>query len=430
MTHPVSEQARRGSRPVRIVIANQHGENRGDEAAMRAMLAAFTEELGDVEFTILYQFRDKELRLDFKERVTALPIIIPPIEALGLLAYAGARGLSIHPRRILGRTAAGIIRAYEEADLVVSAPGGPYFGDLYKNHEVVHWFFVWLAKQYGVPTLLYATSAGPFEDRRLNPIRRWLYPAFDVLCVREEISRDYIRNLLGGDAELHVTADSALQASVEPTPRGSYFSGDRSALARRFIVAVSLNDYAYPGASDVEASKRRYDDTMIAVLEHLAARRDVHYLLLPQLYGRVHSDAPYLERMGRRLSSGVSWELVDSSLDSDAQRGLFAMSDLHLASRYHPAIFGHSAGVPGVCIYYEHKALGFMRQLGLERFAFDIREVEVQPLCDAVDAVLESRETIRGELHARVPELRARARRTTTLAVELLTRTRAEAGRT
>ena len=61
---------------------------------MRAMLASFVEELGEVDFTLLYQFRDRNLRLSFNENVRDLPIIIPPTEALGV-GGAGRRKLGL-----------------------------------------------------------------------------------------------------------------------------------------------------------------------------------------------------------------------------------------------------------------------------------------------------------------------------------------------
>ena len=76
--------------------------------------------------------------------------------------------------------------------------------------------------------------------------------------------------------------------------------------------------------------------------------------------------------------------------------------------------------IAGVCIYYEHKALGFMTQLGLQDLAFDIREVDSARLCRAVDEVLERDQEIRALLRERVPKLRDRARHTTRLAAELL----------
>lgn len=411
----------RPGKPVHILIVNQHGENRGDEAAMRAMLAAFADELEDVEFTLLYQFQDRGLRLSFRETVRDLPIVIPPVEGLGMVLFSAARVGRLSLRRLLGPTASAIIDAYEKADIVVSAPGGPYFGDIYRNHELVHWFYVWLGALYRKPLFLYATSAGPFETAWLNPIRKRLFPKFDVLCTREDLSAQKIKQLVGPETEVHVTADSALQQAFQPLDRSEYF-GSASDRRNKFLVAVSLNDYKYPGDPDVEGRKRNYDEVMIELLSYLAEQRDCHLLLLPQLYGSVHQDAPYLERMGRSLPTNVSWEVVDVALDSDAQRRIFAMCDLHVASRYHPAIFANSGGTPGICIYYEHKALGFMQQLGLERFAFDIRKVEASELRAALDEVLDRHEELSAILDERVPPLQEAARSTTKLAVELLKR--------
>jgi colanic acid/amylovoran biosynthesis protein len=247
-----------------------------------------------------------------------------------------------------------------------------------------------------------------------------MYRLFDVLVTREEISERYLRTLLGPEIPIHVTADSAIQSAISPAARTEYFRGRDGSLVGKFLVAVSLNRYKYPGASNPDALRAQYDRTLLGLLRHLNDKRDCHFLLLPQLYGKVHSDVPYLKGMAAQLPAGVSWELVDPELDSDAQRAIFAMCDLHVASRYHPAIFGNVGLTPGLCIYYEHKALGFMAQLGLERYAFDIRQLELEPLCNAADDLLKNHRQIVEHLRARVPLLQSRSRRSTELAVELL----------
>ncbi|HTV18902.1 MAG TPA: polysaccharide pyruvyl transferase family protein [Polyangiaceae bacterium] len=405
-----------------ILIVNQHGENRGDEAAMNAMLSRFEQELGNVRFTLLYQFRDKSLRLKFKQQVTDLPIVLPPGDYLRAAFFSLADLSKLDLRMILTPTMRQIIEAYESADMVVSAPGGPYFGDIYANHELVHWWYIWLGHRFGKPLFLYAPSAGPFQNALLNPIRRRMYRLFDVLVTREEISQRNLHRLLGKDTLVHVTADSAIQSSVPAASRSDHFAGERAHLASKFLVAVSLNDYKYPGETRPNELREQYNRAMLTLLHHLHGRRDCHFLLLPQLHGKVHSDVPFLQAMAQRLDKGVSWELIDPAFDSDQQRALFAMCDFHVASRYHPAIFGHTGLTPGICIYYEHKALGFMAQLGLERYAFDIRRPDASALCRAADDILQNHGNIVQHLEQRVPELRQRARRSTELAVELLRR--------
>lgn len=402
-----------------ILIVNQHGENRGDESAMRAMIDGLETELGPVHYTIVVQFRDTGLTVPFRESVTLLHLRMPLIDMAGLFTYGLLRRVGLSLRLLLTSRTRPIVAAYETADLVLSAPGGPYFGDIYADHEIVHWFYVWLATVYGKRLFLYAPSAGPFRIRWLNLVRRHLFRRFDVLCVREAISAGYLEALLGKGAAINVTADAAIQQRIEPRRRDEYFRDARAPLASRVLVAVSAIEYKFPGEADPAVRQQRYDEALAQCLQHLADSRSCHFLFVPQLYGGVHDDAPYLRRLAARLPANTSWELVDQTLDSDGQRAIFGMADLCIASRYHPQIFAASAGVPGICIYYEHKALGFMRLLGLEDFAFDIRDPDAAAMCRKLDEVLQRRDALARQIDERMPAIRTRSRRTTELAAAL-----------
>ena len=386
---------------------------------MRAMIDGLERTLGGARYTLIVQFQDTSLQLPFKEDVTLLHMKMPYSHFLGLVLYSVFRWLGLRVPFLLSDDTGKIIRSYEQADMVMSAPGGPYFGDIYHRHEIVHWFYVWLAHVYRKPLFLYAPSAGPFRIRWLNAIRRYLYRKFDVLCVREEISRDHLAKLLGEDADIHVTADSAIQQYIEPGRREEYFTGERSALADRYLVAVSAIQYRFPGEQDPAAAQARYTDILMQCLHHLDSRKDCHFLFIPQLYGAAHSDVPYLESLAGRLPEGASFEIVDPSLDSEAQRRIFGMADLCIASRYHPQIFAATAGVPGICIYYEHKAQGFMSFLGLDDFAFDIRKLDAGRMCERLDEVLERREQLVAHIRERIGPIRERSGRTSELAAGL-----------
>ncbi|MEM6774818.1 MAG: polysaccharide pyruvyl transferase family protein, partial [Pseudomonadota bacterium] len=393
---------------------------RGDEAAMRAMIEGLDRDLGGARFTVVVQFQDTSLDLRFDEDVTLLQMKMSYLHFLGLVVYALLRRVGVSLRVLLAGEARRIIEAFETADLVLSAPGGPYFGDIYANHEIVHWFYIWLGRIYRRPMLLYAPSAGPFEIRWLNRVRRHLYRAFRVLCVREDISRGHLHALLGEDTPVTVTADSALQQTVAPKDRREYFVGQRAPLAQKYLVVVSAIQYRFPLATDPAAAQSDYESALLACLEHLNARKDCHFLLFPQLYGSAHSDVPFLESLRSRMPVGASSEIVSQDWDSNAQRQLIGMCDLCIASRYHPQIFAASATVPGICIYYEHKARGFMEALGMQDFAFDIGDLHSATLLQALDRCLQERDALLQRLREGIPPLRERSAETTRLAVALL----------
>jgi colanic acid/amylovoran biosynthesis protein len=134
-----------------VLVVNQHGDNTGDESAVRGMLAGLEEHLAPVRFTVVHQFRERSSEVDVDQPVRWITMVLPGTEPLRLVVYSLLMLVRLRRPGILGPVGRATIEAYESADLVVSAPGGPYFGDVYWSHEPVHWFYVWLARWHRVP---------------------------------------------------------------------------------------------------------------------------------------------------------------------------------------------------------------------------------------------------------------------------------------
>lgn len=402
-----------------ILIINQHGDNRGDEAAMRAMVQGFQRHLGDVRFTILHQFRDRTLRPRLDAEVEWHSLVLSPAQGLALLAAAIGRTLGVGRKPNSKGTVAQIRAAYESADLVVNAPGGPYFGDIYANHEIIHWFYVWLACRYRKPIFHYATSAGPFRNRLLNPVRRHFFRRIDRVCIRETFSAEMLGALVPG-LEIEVTADSALQR-VPPTLEK--LTERKASRNGQIVLGASARLHQFPNASS-SAERTRLQEHYLEVLEngikHVADRGADKLILFPQLYGTAHSDVEFLRELGAKVSDAIPWEIFDPDADSDAQRDAVGHCDMFIASRYHPQIFAASAGVPGICFAYEHKMTGFMKQLGMERFAFPIDDLDQSAVFAALDEVFDNRDQIGETMLREATRLQEVSGRTTELAVELL----------
>lgn len=405
-----------------VLIVNQHGDNRGDEAACRAMLHGIEEHASvPVRFTVLHQFAARDARIDVPQQVRWISLVPSLPEAIRLVLFSLALLVGLRWRSVLGAWGREVADAYLEADIVVSAPGGPYFGDPYAGHELVHWFYVWLAGRHRLPTMLYAPSVGPFRKRILNPVRRRLFRRFRAITVREEVSRSHLDGLLADRAPAVVLAtDSALQRPLSAFDRREYFGSGRAGSIDRFLVAVSAMEWSFPGHPDPSAAQGRYERVVLDSLTHLHRRLDAHMLFAPQLYGSVHSDVAYLEALGRRMPPDVSWELVDPACDSDHQQRALGMADIYFATRYHPQVFAIGAAVPGVCIYYQHKAVGFLRHLGLESFAFPIDDLDGDAVRRALDEVVARREELSSRIAAALPTLRESSARSSEIAADLL----------
>lgn len=401
--------------PVNVLIVNQHGDNRGDEAALDGMLRGLTEQLGSAQFTVVHQFANASAGPSLRSDVVWIPHKISAIEALRLVLYAMARVLHLRPKFVLGPVGKQTIAAYENADLVISAPGGPYFGDIYVNHEFVHWYYVWMAKLHKKPVGLYATSAGPFEKKWANPFRRMTYRCFDALYVREEISAQHIKNLFGRRSiNVSVSVDAALQVSVAPSDQDQ----------RRLIVVSAIN-WAYKGDANVDERRRQYDSAIVSAAITLAEQESARVIFVPQLHGTRHRDTPYLLTLAARLRDktgdvSIDVQVWDEDRDMMSQRALFASADFVISGRYHPAVFALSAGVPQVCIPYEHKATGVLALAGLSDVVLPIEDVTEEKLVSLATYVRDNAGDIRERSQRASVTLRALSSETSQAMAQLV----------
>ncbi len=398
-----------------VLVVNQHGDNRGDEAALLAMCAGIEAELGPTQFTVIHQFNNAAAGPMLRPDAQWITLKLPKFEALRILVYVCLRIFGLRPHFLLGSLGKKTIAAYETADVVVSAPGGPYFGDLYIGHEAVHWLYVWLAKLHHVPAVLYATSAGPFQKKWANPFRRYTYRCFSRLFVREEISAGHIHSLFAGrrNVNIEVSVDSALQVSVAPI--------DRLPEEDQLIV-VSAIHWPYPNDPSPQLRQKEYDTSVVEAIKVFADGRPTQVVFVPQLYGSIHRDTPYLEGLVRLVPTNIRCEVLSDTKSSNEQRAVFAAADWVIAGRYHPAVFAVSAAVPLLCIAYEHKATGVLQAAGVPDAVLSIEEVSVEVVRAKARELLAGKADLLARLNVAQLALREVSSRTSVAVAEVVRR--------
>ena len=397
-----------------VLVVNQHGDNRGDEAALLAMCAGIEAELGPTQFTVIHQFNNAAAGPMLRPDAQWITLKLPKFEALRIIVYICLRIFGLRPHFLLGSLGKKTITAYETADVVVSAPGGPYFGDLYIGHEAVHWLYVWIAKLHRVPSMLYATSAGPFQKKWANPFRRYTYRCFSRLFVREEISSEHIRGLFVGrrrNVNIEVSVDSALQVSVAPI--------DRLPEEDQLIV-VSAIHWPYPNDPSPQLRQKEYDTSVVEAIKIFADGRPTQVVFVPQLYGSIHRDTPYLEGLVRQVPTDIRCEVLSDTKTSNEQRAVFAAADWVIAGRYHPAVFAVSAAVPLLCIAYEHKATGVLQTAGVPDAVLSIEEVSVEVVRAKAQELLAGKADLSARLQLAQVALREVSSRTSVAVAEVV----------
>jgi polysaccharide pyruvyl transferase WcaK-like protein len=380
------------------------------------MCSGIEAELGPTQFTVIHQFNNAAAGPMLRPDAQWITLKLPVGEAIRFVVYLTLRIFRLRPQFLLGPLGKKTIHAYETADVVVSAPGGPYFGDLYIGHEAVHWLYVWIAKLHRVPAMLYATSAGPFHKKWANPFRRYTYRCFSRLFVREEISAGHIRGLFAGrrhGVNVEVSIDSALQVAIAPQERQH---------ADAQLIVVSAIHWPYPNDPSPQLRQKEYDTSVIEAVKIFAESGPTHVVFVPQLYGSMHRDTPYLEALASLLPANISCEVLSDTKSSNEQRALFAAADWVVAGRYHPAVFAVSAAVPVLCIAYEHKATGVLQAAGVPDAVMSIDEVTVEVVQAKARELLAARANLSARLQVAQVALREVSSRTSGAVAELVRR--------
>ena len=391
-----------------ILVVNHHGDNRGDEAALRGLAEGMRRHLGDIRLTVIHQYSDPGSEVALQVPVRYLSMRLGVLGFAALTAYTALRSFRIDVGRALRGRVGDIVRAYSEADLVISAPGGPYFGDIYADHEIAHWLFVWLAHVRGAKVVLYAPSLGPFRNRLLNPIRRIGFSWFDVVTVRESMSADMLARLTNGSLRAAVTADSALQHSPQLAGNIPILQRNDGAL----LLAVAVRD---PGPANP-----RHDQAIVLAITEACRLHPVDVVFLPQVHGPRHRDEPYLRSLAQRVEHARSVVVIDDNATSDVHREVVARADVVMAGRYHPAVFAVASATPVVVIPYEHKARGLAEAAGIGSWVIDASDVTAEKLTRLLLDLVAQRAEVRNTLLGTGPLMIAEAGRTSSLAAEIL----------
>ena len=413
------------NKELNILVLNAHWDNRGDEAAIRAMIDSlrFKLPIKNMKIMILsknptqFPYEDIEL-LDlypsFEKKVSSI------------LAYGADIFLTLVTFGNLALTKQGkkYIRAVDDADVVIHAPGGPSIGDLYCGKycyiesSYLHRLLIPIFK--GKPIFFYAPSMGPFSGILRNNIRKFVLKRANGLIVREEISSKYLKEQLGLDS--YVTIDSALQNAIHDDYLNKYnnISEILDIIENKKVVGMTITDLKWhPVYKNYNGLNEKIMHSLSDVISYLVDKGYI-VLLIPQLFGEQGDlENSLLEDLHRINKKKIF--ILPSNVDSYGQQAIISKLFCIIGMRYHPNIFAAKGNVPSICIYYEHKAKGFMEKLGLTNLVINVEEISASRIIEKFTYLEENYNPIKEAIKKQTPQLKDLSKKTTQIIIQNLT---------
>ncbi len=387
-----------------IVLTNQHCDNRGDESAVVGLVKSIYEYFGrETKITLLkqtkgYRFLTENVGVEELEMFNSYGTVFQ------LMLWLLFKLIHINIKPILSKGMKQILSLHENADMVFSSCGGPYIGDLYVNHEIIHIFYAMIPLVMKKKLVFTAPSMGPFRIKIMNPFRRYILNRASLIVLRDNVSYRFVNEFLDDQSNIFLTADACFAHDLQEDKKELF--------ERKNMIGVTPLKYAFKNAEDPEREQEKYEQSVISVLDqHMSEDKELGVEFFPQLYNK-HSDLPLIQNFIKRLKFPERATIFSEQKSGVEQQKEIANMKLMIATRYHSAVFACKMNVPCVCIAYEHKAVGMMDLYGLGKCVLNIYNVTPELLSEKVDYVTANTEQIFEILQTRNPKILSLAQRT------------------
>ena len=363
----------------RVGITGSYGGlNLGDEAILQSMIGELRRELPGVEITVFSRDAEDTRRRHGIERALAVrkmsrAEVVPEIQRLDLLLFGGG----------------GIVYDAEVK--------------LYLREMLV-------AKELGVPVMVYAVGAGPLKDPAAQAAVRDALEGVHAITVRERAAQQVLEEA-GVHRDVVVTADPALLLKPAALPRG--FLKREGLEGRRRLIGMSVRE---PGVAAPDIDQKVYHALLANAADFMIDRWDADIAFVPMersVLDTQHSHAVIARMLRAQRATVLKGEYSSAELLAMMGRFQFAVG-----MRLHFLIFAALRGTPFVALPYAGKVSGFLEDLKLP--APPLNLVNPGRLIAHLDESWDKRRSLKAHLARAVPPLQERARETIKIAVGLL----------
>lgn len=294
----------------------------------------------------------------------------------------------------------------ERLDLFILGGGGI----LYDRDAPVYLREALIAEERGVPVVIYAVSAGPLSDPSAKQAVRAALNAADVVTVRDKQGRRLLEEV-GVNREIRLTADPALLLREEALPIEAIRA--EGVEFERHLVGFSVREPG-PAAPDIDPDE--YYGLLANAADFVVERLDADVVFVSM----ERTDVQHSHAVVAHMKNAERAEVLRRRYTPQQILSLVGHLEFVVGMRLHFLIFSALRETPFVALPYASKVAGFIEDLEME--TPPLGSISSGQLIARLDRSWDTRHEIRAKIRRLLPGLKARARETNQLVLELLAR--------
>lgn len=396
---------------MKILVINCHPDNRGDEAAVHAMVDEISAAYPGVEITLAIRgagTKYPNMPSNVKMIHQFMPISFKAKVAHKIAVLTGGKvAISAHEKELISE----ISKAY----IILHAPGGPSIGDTYYGDEPTYLAIYDLLIAMHKPYMFFAPSMGPFQRKERNSWRKKILEHSEAIVLRDPISEKYVREFVP-NKKISLTLDSAFQHDVNIEPNqeklNQYMELKSFLEKHEKCVGVTITDLQWhPAYSKDSVIAKKIYDVFYGFLSSIT-KAGYGVVFIPQLYGE-GNDYDLMCTFCCDTNDYFVVRANDERYDTYFQQYLIGQLYAVVGMRYHSNIFSAKMGTPFISISYEQKMKGFMGKMNLAEYCIDLQNLSKDVLKNRFDHLVDHYDEYKKYLCNKHVFMKAEAHKTT-----------------
>lgn len=415
-----------------LIVGARLSNNKGSAAMMISTIKTLREFIPDINFTALTHQTEIDLDsytryniriVEYKNNIFSSLVHIC-YSALWNIAHNYLK-LNVH-RLISGK----LLKEYNNSDMIIDLSGDTFSDDYGTIVTMASCYRIMLCKLLNKPIVIYAQSIGPFNTILTKFLSRFCLNKVDLLIVRDEITRNYLKNIRLSNT-VYFTADSAflLEPSCDERIKEILLK-ESIDINDKHIVGISVSQHIY----DIEikdGGKNRNDsyiELMAQIVDFLIDELNVYVIFVPHVTNNEFTDDRFVAmKIYNTIKNKHKTKLINGDYGPEELKGIIGQCNLFIGARMHACIASTSMFVPTIAIAYSHKAHGIIGDmLNCKEYVIDIKDLTYNLLIFKIENAWKNREKIRQELITNVSMVQEQSRLNGNLVKQLLDKLESE----
>ena len=250
-----------------------------------------------------------------------------------------------------------------------------------------------VASYLGKPIVMFPNSVGPFKTRLGLLMSKLALNNFDSIIVRDSVSFNLLKELRVVP-KMMLTSDAALLFSTDSKVPVQKFSSPS--------IGVSIGVYNQ-SLSDEDFQSFMAENA--AALDRIVDLYDLDVCFFPHFITGFENDDFEVSKIVLGMMKNKNRARIFKIDNLEEFKLCLEQMQLLISSKMHPMVLATSGFVPTVCIAYDHKQTGFLKDLGLAEYLIPLKDVDSETIVSKVGKVLEDRKEIVALLNEKIPVL-------------------------